>query len=146
VVRAQAAVAAGGTIRVHSGDRGRRSRFGRDFRHDWMRTQGRGLRLAESRLSRVVLWCSVAGAFAAAAAVLHVGFRSESGRNGAQSSRSQAASQLLREDVRSPGVIEPEALSRVPSIVPKAGVPQARGTFIVTFREPALAAYRGELP
>ena len=99
-----------------------------------------------SRLSRVVLWCSVAGAFAAAAAVLHVGFRSESGRNGAQSSRSQAASQLLREDVRSPGVIEPEALSRVPSIVPKAGVPQARGTFIVTFREPALAAYRGELP
>jgi hypothetical protein len=33
-----------------------------------------------------------------------------------------------------------------PATVPKAGVPQSRGTFTVVFREPALAAYRGGVP
>jgi subtilisin family serine protease len=99
-----------------------------------------------SRFSRVLLWCSVAGAFAAAAALLQVGFRSDSGWRTVQIQRSQAPAQPLREDSRSPGAIQPEGLYAAPSVVPKAGVPQARGTFIVTFREPALAAYRGGVP
>jgi hypothetical protein len=102
--------------------------------------------MTHSRLSRVLLWCSVAGAFAAAAAVLQVASRNDSGGRAAQAQRNQVQSQPIREDVRSPGVIEIGGLATMPSVVPKPGVPQARGTFIVTFREPALAEYRGGVP
>jgi subtilisin family serine protease len=49
-------------------------------------------------------------------------------------------------DAAGPGVIDLTGFAASPTVVPKAGVPQARGTFIVTFREPALAAYRGGAP
>jgi subtilisin family serine protease len=49
-------------------------------------------------------------------------------------------------DAAGPGVIEIGGLAATPTVVPKAGVPQARGTFIVIFREPPLATYRGGVP
>jgi subtilisin family serine protease len=67
------------------------------------------------------------------------------GQSAATAGAVSAASNSAR-DAAGPGVIDLTGLAATPTVVPKAGVPQARGTFIVTFREPALAAYRGGVP
>jgi hypothetical protein len=116
-----------------------------------------------SRLSGVLLLSVAVGAFAAAAAVLRLAspdvLRHDLLRHDVvrHDPVSRVAPQALRAQAQSPPVRERVAgsdgdafrtgdLVGVPSRVPAAGMPQARGTFVVIFREPALAMYRGGVP
>jgi hypothetical protein len=100
-----------------------------------------------SRPSRILLLSVAAGALAAVAAVLHFAAGPEAvPRHAPQPPRGQGHPLPAREHAAGPAAIEAGDLIGIPAVVPKAGAPQARGTFIVVFREPALAMYRGGVP
>ncbi|MFZ5636648.1 MAG: S8 family serine peptidase [Pseudomonadota bacterium] len=99
--------------------------------------------------SRFLAVAAVSMAAAIAAAVFSGPFIRSRPSTVSRDPASAAAMPATRAAARSEPVfdaVEVGGRASMPSMVPKAGVPGALGTFIVVFREPALAAYRGGVP
>lgn len=101
------------------------------------------------RLSAATSTMAVAAVVALAAIAFSGPFLASRSQLASRAVASTGATPAARGAVRAEPVYDAfdvGGLASRPPVVPKAGVPGTPGTYIVVFREPALAAYRGGVP